>query len=248
MRRPLLVFFAAASLVFPAAAGAAPAPLDTVSATGNSAFIPARPPRIPALQYREIQISAQSGTSGENPTGTASFTFALFHLSGPVTCLRVRGPDRGAGTATAPTTAVLQFVDQPPDQFAGSVISVELVDNGGNGQDVFRTARDVIPRDPTDCTSPWGTEEIAPLSDGRGIVFDAPPRPARKDQCKNGGWQAFGVFNNQGDCVRFVRHQARQECILRRSVLGGPAFRAKYGTGSLKRHAWRGCIRARMND
>ena len=28
--------------------------------------------------------------------------------------------------------------------------------------------------------------------------------PATKDECKNGGWQDFGVFKNQGDCVSFV--------------------------------------------
>ena len=24
-----------------------------------------------------------------------------------------------------------------------------------------------------------------------------------KDQCKDGGWQSFGVFKNQGDCVSY---------------------------------------------
>ena len=28
--------------------------------------------------------------------------------------------------------------------------------------------------------------------------------PTTKDQCKNGGWQTFGVFKNQGDCVSYV--------------------------------------------
>ena len=28
--------------------------------------------------------------------------------------------------------------------------------------------------------------------------------PTSKNQCKNGGWQDFGVFKNQGDCVSFV--------------------------------------------
>jgi hypothetical protein len=28
--------------------------------------------------------------------------------------------------------------------------------------------------------------------------------PTSKDQCKNGGWKAFGNFSNQGDCVSFV--------------------------------------------
>jgi hypothetical protein len=28
--------------------------------------------------------------------------------------------------------------------------------------------------------------------------------PTSKDQCKKGGWQTFGVFKNQGDCVSWV--------------------------------------------
>jgi titin len=28
--------------------------------------------------------------------------------------------------------------------------------------------------------------------------------PTSKDQCKDGGWQSFGVFKNQGDCVSYV--------------------------------------------
>jgi hypothetical protein len=28
--------------------------------------------------------------------------------------------------------------------------------------------------------------------------------PTTKDECKDGGWETFGVFKNQGDCVSFV--------------------------------------------
>jgi len=31
--------------------------------------------------------------------------------------------------------------------------------------------------------------------------------PTSVDQCKNGGWQGFGCFKNQGQCVSFVRHE-----------------------------------------
>ena len=31
-----------------------------------------------------------------------------------------------------------------------------------------------------------------------------PALPTSKDDCKNGGWQVYGVFKNQGDCVSFV--------------------------------------------
>jgi hypothetical protein len=28
--------------------------------------------------------------------------------------------------------------------------------------------------------------------------------PTSKDQCKEGSWQVYGVFKNQGDCVSYV--------------------------------------------
>jgi Tol biopolymer transport system component len=28
--------------------------------------------------------------------------------------------------------------------------------------------------------------------------------PTTKDQCKDGGWERFGIFKNQGDCVSYV--------------------------------------------
>jgi hypothetical protein len=31
-----------------------------------------------------------------------------------------------------------------------------------------------------------------------------PPMPSTKDDCKNGGWESYGVFKNQGDCVSWV--------------------------------------------
>lgn len=33
---------------------------------------------------------------------------------------------------------------------------------------------------------------------------DSSTLPTTADQCKNGGWQSYGVFKNQGDCVSFV--------------------------------------------
>jgi hypothetical protein len=35
-------------------------------------------------------------------------------------------------------------------------------------------------------------------------VWDAAVFPTAKDECKNGGWEHFGVFKNQGDCVSYV--------------------------------------------
>jgi hypothetical protein len=33
--------------------------------------------------------------------------------------------------------------------------------------------------------------------------------PTSKDQCKDGGWQNFPQFKNQGQCVSFVEHQGK---------------------------------------
>ena len=40
------------------------------------------------------------------------------------------------------------------------------------------------------------------IADNDGAATPAPgSRPTDKDQCKKGGWETFGVFKNQGDCV-----------------------------------------------
>jgi parallel beta-helix repeat protein len=53
-----------------------------------------------------------------------------------------------------------------------------------------------------------GTVISATATDAAGntseFALDARALLASADQCKNGGWQSFGVFKNQGDCVSFV--------------------------------------------
>jgi hypothetical protein len=63
---------------------------------------------------------------------------------------------------------------------------------------------------PTSCptfpeTFPPGSPNQAFANEiGDVVVTDTRPVPTSKDECKNGGWRTFGVFNNQGDCVSFV--------------------------------------------
>jgi hypothetical protein len=50
------------------------------------------------------------------------------------------------------------------------------------------------------------------LGGGAGFLrVDTLPLPTSKEQCKTGGWQAFGVFKNQGDCVSFVATGGRNQ-------------------------------------
>jgi hypothetical protein len=42
----------------------------------------------------------------------------------------------------------------------------------------------------------------SPFSAVQSLEVDCLPND--KDDCKDGGWESFGVFKNQGDCVSFV--------------------------------------------
>jgi hypothetical protein len=192
-RLPTLLGLVLVGLAFVPSASSAAA-LDTVTATGGG-VVP--PPFIGP--YSGINISAQSGTSGQNPSGSVSFMIGGFSLFGPVTCLSVTGPDQGAGTPTAPTTAVLNF-DDLVGPYTG-INTLKLVDNGGNGADMIAGGPSF--RSPTDCSLPvLGTPGT--LTTGRAVVFDARVLPTSIAQCMNGGWKTYGVFTNQGLCVAFV--------------------------------------------
>jgi hypothetical protein len=178
--------------------------LDTVTVTGSGGT------------FSGIDINAQSGTSGQNPSGTASFTASvtilgrtfLVSLSGPVTCLSVTGPDQGAGTPTSPTTAFLTFISTS-GALSGDVTPVEVVDNGGNGEDLFIPGIPSAGGNPSVC-GPVGLPSTQ-LTGGRAVVFDAPLLPTSKDQCKDGGWLNFPQFKNQGNCVSFVASKGKNQ-------------------------------------
>jgi hypothetical protein len=210
----------------PSAAGAAQ--LDTVTATGSGGSAGGAPD-----VFTNINISAQSGTSGQNASGTVFFRApTILPVTGPVTCLSVTGPDHGRGTVTSPTTAVLNF-----QSMNFGVVTVSLVDNGGNGLDTMSALPTT--RAPTDC-SPLAPG--SPFTSGGAVVFDASTLPTSKAQCKNGGWRNYPQFMNQGQCVAFVVQQARQNCLAERAKVGLQAFRNKYGLGPYHRHALRRCI------
>jgi hypothetical protein len=170
--------------------------VDTVTATGSGAG------------FDDINIRAESTPTGQNPDGAAAFTVAEIGqtISGPVTCLSVTGPDRGAGSALLPTTAVLNFENTDPSSsriFPG-ISTVEIVDRGGSGLDFMSGAP--TGRAPTDCSLPVSGAPAGDLDNGRAVVFDAPLAPSAMAECKDGGWRAFPQFKNQGQCIAFVNH------------------------------------------
>ena len=99
---------------------------------------------------------------------------------------------------------------------------------------------------PTECPAPSDLGDSGLTGDL--TVTDSQPFPTSTGQCRNGGWRTFGTFANQGDCVAFVTHQARQECLFIRAAHGPAAFRAWYGTPITKRHSMARCVRQRSDD
>ncbi len=202
IRTAVVVGLAVMALTVAPGAASAP-PQDSVTATGLAPGVGIPPIGPPFFNF--IDISAQSDTAGQNAVGTASFILGPAVLAGTVTCLKVTGPDQGAGTPTAPTVAVLNFVNTTGMFFLGSVITVALVDKGGNGADVM--SAQPTERSPTDCAPlPMTVDNTLTLTQGRAVVFDARPLPTSKQQCMSGGWRSFGVFKNQGECIKFVQH------------------------------------------
>jgi hypothetical protein len=179
----------------------------------------------------QFTFDAHSGPSGENAAGLVTLRLLAVpvDIPGSVTCLSVSG-----------NRASMVF-RLPPEQelHAGGVISVE--DNGA-GQD--RLDWNFVETLPSACPVPVAVNQ--PVNSGNLTITDAQPFPTAEDQCKDGGWRSFPRFKNQGQCIRFVRHQARQACRNERAAIGRAAFRAKYGNGEQRRHAMRRCTRQRL--
>jgi hypothetical protein len=154
-------------------------------------------------------LDAHSGPSGESPTGTLEW-----HVGGglgptwraTVTCLSASG-----STAVIGFSGTFYFLGE----LSPTAGLIRVVDGGGpsSGLDSFEWAETQGPPNgapipgPTDCSS--YPASFAPSGSGANqegdiTVIDAPALPTTKDQCKRGGWKAYGIFKNQGDCVRFV--------------------------------------------
>jgi hypothetical protein len=132
-----------------------------------------------------FSFDVHSGPSGENPTGTAGLGF---FAPGAVTCLHVEGNTAimQVNTPTFSFPVTIKVTDGTPDRVESAPAGGDPC--GGGVGIVFQI-----------------------VASGDIVVTDAQPFPTSKDQCKNGGWQTFGVFKNQGDCVSFVATGGRNQ-------------------------------------
>jgi hypothetical protein len=201
---PVSIWLAVIVCLWPGAAFAQALPGDSVVTTQ---------PSQPALF---IDVQAQSGPSGENPSGTIFMHigpgFGAPTVEATVTCLSVSGSTAIVGYSGITFFEILGF------QY-GSAGLLRIVDGGpaGSGQDSFewviRAGPILVPYPgpppdplpgPTDCSTFPGPFNVETITSIDFVVTDAAPLPTSKEQCKNGDWRNFGVFKNQGDCVRFV--------------------------------------------
>ena len=123
------------------------------------------------------------GVSGAQPSPTLTLEEACAFDGAPLYGVTV------SVSGVAPNSTVSGSVAFPDGSgIAGSIVANEL---GVASITLFTSAPGVIS---VTITSPFSTTQ--------SLEVDCLPN--NKDECKNGGWQDFGIFKNQGDCVSFV--------------------------------------------
>ena len=184
-RAVLLAAVALGSGVFCAGAAHAAAPTqDSVRATGNAPFVGSG-------GFFNLDFAVQSDPTGGNVSGRAAFNLGGptgLLIDGPIICFHADG-----------NTA---YVAIDSSAFPGSPVVAKLVDGGAPGSGLDRFDAFLSNGSSTNC----GFQPFAPtpVAGGDVVVVDAPPAPTTKEQCKHGGYAAFG-FTNQGQCVAFVQ-------------------------------------------
>jgi hypothetical protein len=208
----VVVLVVACVLAAAPAAGAQTSGQDSVVGTAWDCTLAdaCRPDPSEAL-FVELTANARSGLAGEGPAGTMTWDERVIGdvviNETQVTCLAVTGRVAIIGVEGTKTSS--RFGVTLP--IAGLV---RVTDGGSSsGQDSFEfdIRQPPLPPPfpplpgPTDCSA-FPTAVPTLRNDGGDLVVtDAPRLPTSKEQCKNGAWQAFGAFKNQGDCVSSLR-------------------------------------------
>ncbi len=224
-------------LIGPGAAEAQSAATDSVEGT---ALACRQPPdgclSLPPGQFGtlvRLTADAHSGPSGESPGGTMTwderFVGGFSHSATNVTCLSVSG-----GTAVVGVTGIRRVTIIAGSIDVTIVGLIRVVAGPGSGPDTIEfdveqglpSPPTPVPPGPTDCSAFPASVPLDTADDeGDLVVHDAQALPTSKAQCRNGGWRIYGVFKNQGDCVSFVTHKARQACVFELVAHGLPRHR-----------------------
>jgi hypothetical protein len=87
----------------------------------------------------------------------------------------------------------------------GGTVTKSLVSNVNSGADTFELPDDGISSVTIGLTTPSAFYDFL-IDNVRFTAF-----PITTAECKDGGWEAYGVFENQGDCVSYVATHGKNE-------------------------------------
>ena len=189
------------------AARAAATTIDFESLTGPSIFGPADPP-LPigvATFSGGAIMTAVEGLLPDQSTvyGTADFCTGC---ASTITIAFSTPVDDFSAKVINGTTATISYT--VASNFGDSVTKL-LGNDLATGADTFTLPDAGITSVTIARTEPTRFWDF--FIDDVGFTVPTPsnPVPTDKSECKNGGWQSFGIFKNQGDCVSFVVTQGR---------------------------------------
>jgi large repetitive protein len=148
-------------------------------------------------------VTVSGPSSGVFPLGTTAVTFTATDAS---------------GNSSSCTTFVTVVDTTPPTITCPSNITV-VAGAGGTAVVTYSAVASDIAGPVTISYSPASgstfavgtTPVVATATDASGLttqcgftVTVTPFVPTTSDECRNGGWMAFGIFKNQGECISFV--------------------------------------------
>ncbi|MGQ0849140.1 MAG: Calx-beta domain-containing protein [Actinomycetota bacterium] len=145
-----------------------------------------------------VTVNASDDSASESGPSTGTFTFSRTgDLSGALTVNYSIG---GSATNGSDYAALLGTVVIPASASTATVVVTPVDDALVEGQETVILT--VAAGTGYSIGSP--NSDDVKIADNDGPTPVPGTMPTTKDQCKKGGWQTFGVFKNQGDCVSWI--------------------------------------------
>jgi len=201
----LVVITTGVTLASAVGATAAPTTIDFESMTGPSQFCP--PPASP------LTIGAATFTGGgiltavEGLPADQSTVYGTTPCAGYLCPLTITFSSPVSGFSVDVLNGALEPVSYTVTDNLGGSVTKTVAGSSNSGVETFMLTDDGITSVTIGPTGGCGTFWDFFIDNVRFTVVEA--APTAKSECKDGGWEAFGVFKNQGDCVSFVATDGR---------------------------------------
>jgi hypothetical protein len=190
-----------------AAAHAAATTVDFESFTGPSVFGAAEPPLTvgEATFSGGLIMTAVLGLLPDQSTvyGTADFCAGC---ASSITITFSTPVDDFSAKVLNGTTATVSYT---VSSSLGDSVTKSLGNDLASGADTFTLPDAGITSVTVTTTTPSRFWDFFIDNVSYNVPTPSNPFPTNRSECKNGGWQSFGVFKNQGDCVSYVATQGK---------------------------------------